>query len=170
MKTRFDVAIVGAGPAGASAAILLARAGWSVVLVERQAFPRRKVCGECVAASNLDLLDVLGIGAAFDRLAGAELRRVALMHGQRTVVANLPGSDGDAPRWGRALGREHLDTLLAEAAEAAGATRLQPWALQSIAGSAGRFRLQVRAMNGDGGQGNDAGEGRERDVVLQAGV
>jgi len=60
---RFDVAIVGAGPAGAAAAILLARAGWSVALVERQAFPRRKVCGECVAASNLALLDALGIGA-----------------------------------------------------------------------------------------------------------
>ena len=54
-----------------AAAILLARAGWSVALVERQAFPRRKVCGECVAASNLALLDALGIGAAFDARAGA---------------------------------------------------------------------------------------------------
>ena len=59
MTTRFDVAVVGAGPAGAAAAILLARAGWSVALVERQAFPRRKVCGECIAASNLALLDAL---------------------------------------------------------------------------------------------------------------
>lgn len=80
MQTRFDVIIIGAGPSGASAAILLARAGWSVALVEKQVFPRRKVCGECIAASNLPLLDALGIGLAFEDAAGPELRRVALMH------------------------------------------------------------------------------------------
>lgn len=149
MRTSFDVAIVGAGPAGASAAILLARAGWSVALIERQTFPRRKVCGECVAASNLPLLDALGIGADFDRLAGAELRRVALMHGGETIVAALPAGEG-AQRWGRALGREHLDALLASAAEAAGATRWQPWALRSVAGSAGRFVLRVGALDRGG--------------------
>src|SRR6478735_9817102 len=90
MTTRFDVAIVGAGPAGAAAAILLARAGWSVALIERQAFPRRKVCGECIAASNLALLDALGIGAEVERLGGAELRRVALMRGAASVIAPLP--------------------------------------------------------------------------------
>ncbi len=158
MKTAFDVAIVGAGPAGTSAAVLLARAGWSVALIERQTFPRRKVCGECVAASNLPLLDALGIGVAFDRLAGAELRRVVLMHGGDTVTAALPPGEG-ARRWGRALGREHLDTLLADAAEGAGATLLQPWSLQSIAGGAGRFRLRVRSLD-------DVGE----EVELQAGL
>ena len=158
MKTAFDVAIVGAGPAGASAAILLARAGWSVALIERQTFPRRKVCGECVAASNLALLDILGVGAAFDRLAGAELRRVALMHGDETIVASLPAGEG-THRWGRALGREHLDTALASAAEDAGATRFQPCALQSVAGSAGRFSLRVRPLD-------IAGE----DVELHAGL
>src|SRR6185369_12016136 len=65
MRTAFDAVIVGAGPAGSSAAILLARAGWSVALIEKQAFPRRKVCGECIAASNLPLLDALGVGGAF---------------------------------------------------------------------------------------------------------
>jgi 2-polyprenyl-6-methoxyphenol hydroxylase-like FAD-dependent oxidoreductase len=149
MKTAFDVAIVGAGPAGASAAILLARAGWSVVLVERQAFPRRKVCGECIAASNLALLDALGIGAEVEARAGAALRRVALMRGAETIVAALPPGEG-AHRWGRALGREHLDTLLANGAEAAGATRLQPWALESIAGRAGDFVLKVRSIADEG--------------------
>jgi 2-polyprenyl-6-methoxyphenol hydroxylase-like FAD-dependent oxidoreductase len=158
VKTRFDVAIVGAGPAGASAAILLARAGWSVALVERQSFPRRKVCGECVAASNLALLDALGVGAEVDSRAGAELRRVALMRGDATIVAPLPPAGGDF-RWGRAIGREHLDTLLADAAERAGATRLQPWSLQSIAGTAGEFVLTVRPSGGDSG-----------DVALDAGL
>ena len=57
-------------PPDRAAAILLARAGWSVALVEKERFPRRKVCGECVAASNLPLLDALGIGDAFDAAAG----------------------------------------------------------------------------------------------------
>ena len=70
MKTRFDAIIIGAGPAGSTAAVLLARAGWSVALVEKQRFPRRKVCGECLAASNLPLLDALGIGAEFNASAG----------------------------------------------------------------------------------------------------
>jgi 2-polyprenyl-6-methoxyphenol hydroxylase-like FAD-dependent oxidoreductase len=158
VKTWFDVAIVGAGPAGSAAAILLARAGWSVALVERQAFPRRKVCGECIAASNLALLDALGVGAEVDARAGAELRRVALMRGGETIVADLPTGEG-AHRWGRALGREHLDTLLADAAEAAGATRLQPWTLQSITGSAGEFVLEVRPVASKGG-----------DIELRAGL
>ena len=55
METSFDAVIIGAGPAGSAAAIWLARAGWSVALVEKQAFPRRKVCGECMAASNRPL-------------------------------------------------------------------------------------------------------------------
>lgn len=151
MKTAFDIAIVGAGPAGAAAATLLARAGWSVALIERQPFPRRKVCGECVAASNLGLLDALGVGAEFDALAGAELRRVALMRGRRTVFAPLPRGQDGRHAWGRALGREHLDTLLVGGAEAAGATVLQPWSLQSIAGHAPTFRLQVRPSAGEGG-------------------
>jgi len=151
MTTRFDVAIVGAGPAGAAAAVLLARAGWSVALIERQAFPRRKVCGECIAASNLALLDALGIGAEVEARAGAELRRVALMRGDETIVATLPPGEGAHP-WGRAIGREHLDTWLADAAEAAGATRFQPGALESIAGRAGDFVLTVRSVAGQGGE------------------
>src|SRR3954468_21396628 len=143
MTQRFDAAVVGAGPAGAAAAILLARAGWSVALIERQAFPRRKVCGECIAASNLALLDALGIGARVEARAGAELRRVALMRGDETIVAALPAGEG-AHRWGRALGREHLDTWLADAAEAAGAVRFQPCALASISGRAGDFVLELK--------------------------
>ena len=149
MTSRFDVAVVGAGPAGAAAAILLARAGWSVALVERQAFPRRKVCGECIAASNLALLDALGVGAAVEARAGAELRRVALMRGDETIVAALPAGAG-AHRWGRAIGREHLDTWLADAAQAAGATRFQPWALEAIGGCAGDFALKIRPIAGPG--------------------
>ena len=75
---EYDAIIVGAGPAGSTAAILLASAKWSVALIEKQTFPRRKVCGACIAASNMPILAALGIGDALARSAGPELREVAL--------------------------------------------------------------------------------------------
>jgi flavin-dependent dehydrogenase len=150
METSFDAIIIGAGPAGSSAAILLARAGWSVALVEKQIFPRRKVCGECIAASNLPLLEALGIGLAFERAAGSELRHVALMRGERTVVAELPPASHPNYPWGRALGRETLDTLLLEEALAAGAQVFQPWTVKALQGGAGAWCCKLR--------GADAGE------------
>ena len=142
-----DAVIVGAGPAGASAAILLARAGWSVALVEKQRFPRRKVCGECIAASNLPLLDALGVGAAIEAHAGPPLRRVALMRGDCTVMADLPSAAGTVHRWGRALGRETLDMLLLEQARAASVAVWQPWSAQAIDGQAGAWRCTLRSLD-----------------------
>jgi len=144
MTTRLDAIIVGAGPAGASAAILLASAGWSVALIEKSIFPRRKVCGECVAASNFPLLEALGIGPDFSAQAGPELRQTAVMRGAHSVVADLPPAPHAQHPWGRALGREILDTLLLERARAVGATVMQPWAVQKISSAAGSHHCTVR--------------------------
>ena len=145
-RTVFDVVIVGAGPAGCTAAIQLARAGWSVALIERQRFPRRKVCGECIAASNLPLLQALGIGDAFHARAGPELRQVALLQGDSAVTADLPAADQGCFAWGRALGRDTLDSLLLDQARAAGASVFQPWAVQAIVGTAGAWQCAFRAL------------------------
>ena len=126
MNTAYDAIIIGAGPAGSAAAILLSRAGWSVGILEAAKFPRRKVCGECIAASNLPLLDALGIGEALREHAGPELRQVALWCGNDTISGTLPARGDGYPPWGCALGREHLDLLLLEAARRAGAAVLQP--------------------------------------------
>ncbi len=146
MQSTRDAVIVGAGPAGSAAAILLARAGWSVTLVEKEVFPRRKVCGECLAASNLPLLDDLGIGGAFNAVAGPALRRVALMSGERTITADLPRPAAGTDHWGRALGRETLDVLLLERARAVGVEVLQPWSVQAIDGVPGDWQCRINAM------------------------
>jgi len=147
MNTEFDAVIIGAGPAGSSAAILLARAGWRVALVEKQVFPRRKVCGECIAASNLPLLQALGIGALFEQVAGPELRQVAVMQGAHKVVADLPPAPHAHYPWGRALGRETLDTLLITQAGLEGVHVLQPWAAVRTKGAVGRWRCDVRSTD-----------------------
>lgn len=147
MKIEFDALIIGAGPAGSSAAIMLARAGWSVALIEKQNFPRRKVCGECIAASNLPLLQALGIGPAFEQAAGPELRKVALLHGAHRVAAKLPAAPHAHYPWGRVLGRETLDTLLINQARLAGVQVMQPWSAVRTQGSAGHWRCEVRAAD-----------------------
>jgi 2-polyprenyl-6-methoxyphenol hydroxylase-like FAD-dependent oxidoreductase len=139
--TTLDALIVGAGPAGSSAAVLLARAGWSVAIVEKQTFPRRKVCGECIAASNLPLLEALGISpATFDALAAPPLQRVAFMCGHYCASAPLPAATHPRHTWARALGREMLDTLLLDQARAAGVRVFQPWSILSVDGPPGQMR------------------------------
>jgi geranylgeranyl reductase family protein len=58
---RADVAIVGAGPAGAAAAIALARADRTVVLLDKATFPRDKICGDGVTTGALRILEELGV-------------------------------------------------------------------------------------------------------------
>lgn len=146
-RTEFDAVVVGAGPAGSAVAIELARAGWSVAIVERQRFPRRKVCGECIAASNLPLLEMLGVGDDFEALAGSALRQVALLRGDSAVVADLPAYGHDRYPWGRALGRETLDSMLLDRARDVGAVVFQPCAVQAIVGTADAWHCEVRALD-----------------------
>jgi flavin-dependent dehydrogenase len=145
VKTDYDAVIVGAGPAGSTAAILLASAGWSVALIEKQSFPRRKVCGGCIGASNLRLLATLGLEDAFAELAGPELRDVALYCGDRAVHAPMPALADIRNPWGRALGRERFDPLLLERARELGVSIWQPWLLRAIHGRAGAFRCGIEA-------------------------
>ncbi|NVO05350.1 MAG: FAD-dependent monooxygenase [Rhodoferax sp.] len=147
MSARWDAVIVGAGVAGSACAILLARCGWKVALVERQRFPRSKVCGECLGASSFALLDILGVGAAVRAAAGPELRELVLMRGARSVRAPLPAADSGAQAWSRVVGRELLDTLLVAQAAACGVALWQPWALQGVQGSAGDWRCSLRAVD-----------------------
>ena len=145
MQTAFDALIVGGGPAGATAAVLLARAGWSVALVEKQVFPRRKVCGECIAASNLPLLRAIGIdSAALEAVAGAPLRRVAVLQGTQKLLFDLPAAPEAGMEWGRALGRETLDSMLMQLARQAGAAVWQPWVVDALEGGPGAFQCAVR--------------------------
>ena len=123
---RYDVIILGAGPAGGTAALMLARAGWSVALVERKAFPRRKVCGEYVSAGTWWLLSDLGLGDAAMRYAGPAIERAAVFAGDAQLIFAMPRPDGSM-HWGRAIGREYLDLLLLQAAQMAGAAIWHPW-------------------------------------------
>jgi 2-polyprenyl-6-methoxyphenol hydroxylase-like FAD-dependent oxidoreductase len=126
----YDALVIGGGPGGATSALLLANAGWSVALIEQSTFPRGKVCGEFVSATNWPLLHRLGVAESFLELAGPPVRRVGLFSADHVVTAKMPSplpAAGIGDSWGRALGRNHLDTLLLQRVAAAGAKVWQPW-------------------------------------------
>jgi len=148
-EKNFDALIIGSGPAGATAALLLARAGFSVAIVEKTAFPRRKVCGEYLSATNLDLFRQLGIFDDFVRMAGPEVSRVGIFSGETKLIADMPRSARSQNYWGRALRREHLDTLLLNRAVEAGAILRQPCQVTKIIKTNDGLVSQIESRSGD---------------------
>ena len=110
MARHWQAVIVGAGPAGAAAAIRLARTGLQVLLVDRDPMPRGRVCGCCLSPVAIHELD--GIGVSASALGGVPLERVRLAAAGRIAAIEMPR--------GAALSRETLDAALVRAAIAAG--------------------------------------------------
>jgi flavin-dependent dehydrogenase len=112
-----EVVIVGAGPAGSVAALVLARAGARVAMLDRATFPRDKLCGDTVNPGTLAILRRLGVAADVEA-------RGLPVHGMRVTGANGVVIEGRYPRGlhGVAILRRDLDWVLVQAAVAAGAT------------------------------------------------
>jgi flavin-dependent dehydrogenase len=126
---RWDVIVVGAGPAGAMTAREAARAGLSTLLVERQRFPRTKVCGGCLNRTAVESLVRAGLGEELSRCGGQRVDRIRLRH--RGIVSRI-----DVPG-GLALTRWTLDRMLARAAIESGAHFLPETSAQILQDSPG---------------------------------
>src|SRR5712671_2215713 len=111
-----DVLVVGAGPAGAVAATLLARGGARVRIVDRAVFPRDKLCGDTVNPGTLGILTRLGLTKAIDQ-AGLEIDGMRVSGDNGVVVEGRYPASLSA----RALLRRDLDWMLLSDAIAAGA-------------------------------------------------
>jgi flavin-dependent dehydrogenase len=114
VRSALDVIIVGAGPAGAIAALVLCRAGARVAIFDRARFPRDKLCGDTVNPGTLALLGRLGVASA----AGGFPIHGMVVTGERGVRIAGRYPEGMS---GRAVLRRDLDHALLAAAAAAGA-------------------------------------------------
>src|SRR5262249_59599273 len=111
-----DVLVCGAGPAGSIAAVILARAGVRVRLIDRATFPRDKLCGDTLNPGALAILRRLGLETAASR---GLLIRGMIVTGEPAV--RVEGVYGE-PMYGRSLRRSDLDQALLASAVAAGAS------------------------------------------------
>ena len=106
--------VIGAGPAGTSAAIRLRDQGHEVLLVERAEFPRDKICGCCLNLAAIASLSRIGCDAIITELATAPLSRWELRLGEQRIGASLPG--------GVAVSRRAMDSTLVNEAVRRGVT------------------------------------------------
>ena len=115
-----DVLIIGAGPAGAVAAALLVRRGFSVRVLERQRFPRFSI-GESLLAHCLDILEEAGMLGAVHR-AGFQYKNGALfVRGEQRTEFNFGDKFGEGYHYTFQVQRADFDKLLTEEAARAGA-------------------------------------------------
>jgi len=139
MNNRYDLIVIGGGPAGSGAAITAARAGARVLLLERGRLPRHRVCGEFISGEALSLLHEL-----------LDPRRQALLTEAVRITKAEMHIDGCTLRTSvtppaASIARLDLDFALWESAEEGGAHTLQQNAVGDISG-AGPFL--VRAAEG----------------------
>ncbi len=132
-----DAVVIGAGPAGATAAFFLARGGMKVVLIEKEKLPREKVCGGGVQSRTLsqlpfsfqEVVEAESSGMVFTR----ELRYGFVRRSQKTIVYQVS--------------RARFDNLLTQNAAAAGAKVLDGLAVSNV--EAGGDGCSVRTSAGD---------------------
>ncbi|GAB3706927.1 geranylgeranyl reductase family protein [Amycolatopsis oliviviridis] len=114
-----EVIVVGAGPAGSTAATYLARAGVDVLLLEKTEFPREKVCGDGLTPRGVKQLIDLGIDTSED--AGwVHSRGLRILTGELTLELDWPDLTSYPP-YGVSRTRQDFDDLLAKTAVKAGA-------------------------------------------------
>jgi len=135
----FDAVVVGAGPAGSVAALVLAQAGARVALVDKAAFPRDKACGDLVGPRGVQVLADLGLTVP-DAGQGSDLLAV----GPSGRASRLPAFPGRSyPGHGVVAPRAGFDHALREAAIAAGAHPVRARIAAVEAAHAGSLRAVV---------------------------
>jgi flavin-dependent dehydrogenase len=148
----FDLAIIGGGPAGCAAAIIAARNGARVVLLERGKLPRHRVCGEFVSAESLELLNDL-LGSEFERLmlSAPQISQARVFADGRVVQARIFPSAASISRF-------DLDAAVWKACVACGVEAPVQSAVRNLSGR-GPFHLtanhevfEARAVINAGGR------------------
>ena len=118
---KYEAIIIGGGPAGATAAALLARAGHRVLVLERSRFPRHKLCGEFITPESMAVFERLGVRERLFAAGARTIRQMTLYapdgRGLDVPMEWIAGSEAGAI----GLTRARMDAILLDAAREAGA-------------------------------------------------
>jgi len=138
-----EVCVVGGGPAGAAAAITLARAGAAVTLVDKARFPRDKTCGDGLTAGALRLLD--GLGLAPGAVASWQVVDDVVVRSPSGREATFPMPRGRGT-YAAVARRADLDAALLDVARSAGAKVLDGHACTAVAEHDDRAEVEIEGL------------------------
>ena len=111
--TEFDAIVVGGGPGGSSAAGYLAKSGARVLLIEKDVWPRDKICGDAVGGKSLSHVNELGVKADLESTPHFRVTGIVFSSPKgNTVRVPLPEEDVQRLEAGYALPRAQFDSLL----------------------------------------------------------
>ena len=125
--TAWDIAVIGGGVAGSTAATLLARQELRVILIEKGTFPRQKVCGEFLSFEGVAVLNRLGVWPQLEADHAYRIDGFTLTAGRRLTQHRLP-----SPGWG--VSRWVLDHILWEHAKRSGVSTHERSTVAQITG------------------------------------
>jgi flavin-dependent dehydrogenase len=123
----WDIAVIGAGVAGSTAAALLAQRGLRVILIEKGSYPRQKVCGEFLSPEGVDVLGRIGVWPQIEAYHPPCIDAFTLTAGRRETRHALSSPGYGVSRW-------VLDHVLWEHAQRAGVTTQERSAVAQVTG------------------------------------
>ena len=148
---KSEVVIVGAGPAGASLAIRLARAGHKVTLVEKERFPREKLCGEFISPECFRHFSELGVGDEMLSLGGAKIAETRFFDAAGRSVGVPTGWFGHGD-FALSLSRARMDEALLTRAKSVGAKVLEGTRAVGVETSESGRRIETITVKTDSGE------------------
>lgn len=148
MKMLFyDVLIIGAGPAGSAAAISLARMGYRVAILDKEEFPREKLCGDFINPSNRPILRTLGVEREILCCAHQKVTAFRLSSpAEDEVECPLPSKDHEG--FGLGLSRAALDHVLVRKARSDGAELLEGYKVSGLKRATRGWSIEAEGANG----------------------